>query len=179
MKVAIGFVLGATAGSLVTWKLLDKKYKDLANKEIEEIREYYRGKLEPVGTMKNADVDYVVDKTEKEEYEEIIDDSNYTVQIDQGEELIEPYTISPEEYGEMPGYDTKSWVLYSDDTLTNEIGEIVYEPENIIGDALTRFGEYEDDSVYVRNENEECDYEILLHDKTFDEIKMTNSNRID
>ena len=47
---------------------------------------------------------------------------------------------------------------------------IISDYETLIGDALSHFGEYEDDSVYVRNEDTECDYEILKHDKTFDEI---------
>ena len=36
------FCLGAASGSLLTWKLIEKKYKDLADEEIASVVEYYR-----------------------------------------------------------------------------------------------------------------------------------------
>lgn len=176
------FALGATAGSLITWKLIEKKYKDLADEEIEAVREYYKNKDE--GTTE-ANIEYIeggsidiikneyVNKVSNLKYSD--NDDNYTIQLEQ-EDVIEPYTINPQEFGERIGFETKSWTCYADNIITNEIGEIIAEPENIIGDALSHFGEYEDDSVYVRNENYECDYEILKHDKTFDEV---NGGEID
>ena len=38
----VGFVLGAAAGSLVTWKLIEKKYMDMADEEIQSVKEMYR-----------------------------------------------------------------------------------------------------------------------------------------
>ena len=35
--------------------------------------------------------------------------------------------------------------------------------EEIIGDGLEHFGEYEEDSVFVRSDAKRCDYEILKH----------------
>ena len=35
------FVAGAAVGSAVTWKLFKAKYEQIANEEIEEMREYY------------------------------------------------------------------------------------------------------------------------------------------
>ena len=39
-------------------------------------------------------------------------------------------------------------------------------------DALDHFGEYEDDSVYIRDEINEMDYEILKSEKKFSEIPV-------
>lgn len=44
----IGFVLGAAAGSLVTWKLVEKKYMDMADEEIQSVKEMYRSKANRV-----------------------------------------------------------------------------------------------------------------------------------
>ena len=44
MGKILAFIFGAAAGSLVTWKLVDTKYKKLADEEIESIREYYRNR---------------------------------------------------------------------------------------------------------------------------------------
>ena len=41
----VGFVLGAAAGSLVTWKLIEKKYMDMADEEIRSVKEMYRSKI--------------------------------------------------------------------------------------------------------------------------------------
>lgn len=43
----ISFVLGAAAGSAATWYFLKDKYAAIANEEIQEVRDYYKGKYEP------------------------------------------------------------------------------------------------------------------------------------
>ena len=42
--------------------------------------------------------------------------------------------------------------------------------EDIIGDALSHFGEYEEDAVYVRNEQLRAEYEILKDLRTYAEV---------
>lgn len=192
------FVLGATIGSLVTWKIVDEKYKRLADEEIESVREYYKNKekeekIEEECDISNTFEDYKTIKA-VEEYSDKIVDLGYSIQkinesdttiteqhdvhevyISPVEEHIAPYVISPEEFGEIDCYDTKSWTYYADFVLTDEVGEIVFEPEEIIGDALEHFGEYEEDAVHVRNENLECEYEILKYEKTFSEINREDS----
>ena len=190
MNKIVIFVLGATAGSLVTWKIVEKKYKKLADEEIESVREYYKNKeVNNIG-LTDKEIDKAVEEAkahivEFEAYEEKIKDLGYTiveedtvedpyeVKVKQ-EEVITPYVIIPEEFGECD-FHTRSWTYYSDNVLVDENGDIVFEPEEIIGDALTHFGEYEEDSVYVRNDNLECDYEILKHEKTFEEINKEDS----
>ena len=51
------------------------------------------------------------------------------------------------------------------------MNEIVDDIEKVVGeDSLEHFGEYEDDSVYVRNDSKKCDYEILLDQRNYQEI---------
>lgn len=59
-------------------------------------------------------------------------------------------------------YDKKSkctWWSEIDRCLT-DIGD----------DALGHFGEYEDDSVFVRNDEEQTDYEILLDGRNYHDV---------
>lgn len=205
MNKVIAFILGAAAGSLLTWKLVEKKYRDLAEEEIESVREYYIGKDEHDKFIKNIEVGpdpnikiEEVRLTKEDikgtpEYDKMLDDLGYTneemerllddpdvsiektddgfeVYIEPGEEHIEPYIISPEEFGELEGHDRRNWTYYSDFVLTNELGDIVSNPESYIGDALSHFGDFEDDAVHVRNENIECDYEIIKVEESFTEI---------
>ena len=55
--------------------------------------------------------------------------------------------------------------------LTDENDEIIEDVEETVGfESLNHFGEYEDDSVFVRNDARKCDYEILLDQRTYSEV---------
>ncbi len=194
MKNVLIFLSGAAIGSVVTWKLIEKKYKDLADEEIESVKETFKTREERptiigVDTGKNKDEqvettmlyadgkiteinDEVTDysKITKDYGSEVyVDDEegdNTITEVEVGETENAIYCIPPEEFGDM-GYPTKSWTYYSDFVLADENDEIVSDPESIIGDALEHFGDYEDDSVYVRNDNTECEYEILKHERAY------------
>lgn len=175
MKYAITFLLGAAAGSLVTWKIVEKKYKDLADEEIASVTERYKSRYKEIETEVTQVVKENNDK-EVEAYRNILKDMNYKPDNDYTNYGVSsdiaslPSIISPEEFGELTGYDSKSWTCYADNIVTDEDDEIVNNPEDIIGDALDHIGEYADDAVYVRNFDIKCDYEILKHEKTYDEI---------
>lgn len=193
MKNLLCFVTGAAIGSVVTWKLIEKKYKDLADEEIESVIETFKNR-KPRITKDNVKetVEKVINKYKepKETVEDIVtaegysiedeeetdedDDSNYTVDVDTGVEVIVPYVITPAQFGEYNEYGTKTLTYYADNVLTDEIDNPITseEMETMIGpDALDHFGEYEDDSVYIRDEMNEMDYEILKSEKTFSEIQ--------
>lgn len=177
MNKALMFVLGAAAGSLLTWKIVEEKYKKITDEEIQSVKERYKNRENLITelTEDNSNVSDVELVEDKNEYKSLVKDltysedeeEDYTVQVEVGEEYVAPFVIDPAEFGEMTGYDTKSWTYYSDGILENEIGEIVTDCENVIGDALDHFGDFDDDSVYVRNDNDECDYEILRSYKPF------------
>ena len=192
MKNLLCFVAGAAIGSVVTWKLIEKKYKDLADEEIESVIETFKNR-KPRITKDNVKetVEKVINKYKepKEIIEDIVtaerysieneeeidedDESNYTVNVDNDDEVITPYVITPEEFGEYNEYGTKTLTYYADNVLTDEIDNPITSEEMItmIGpDALDHFGEYEDDSVYIRDEMNEMDYEILKSEKKFSEI---------
>lgn len=191
------FALGAAAGSLVTWKIVEEKYKKIADEEIESVKEQFKNRVEltpdsltiydndvVVGKMSNESIECAkVEIEDRSTYEQITtiyaDGEKIAEENEEGvilvnqpseiKEYIKPYVIAPEEFGEY-GNDTKSLTYYSDFVLADEDDEIISDPEAIIGDALEHFGEYEDDSVHVRDENIECDYEILKSEKTFSEV---------
>ena len=192
MKNLLCFVAGAAIGSVVTWKLIEKKYKDLADEEIESVIETFKNR-KPRITKDNVKetVEKVINKykepkkivedivtaeryyIENEEEIDENDESNYTVNVDNDDEVITPYVITPEEFGEYNEYGTKTLTYYADNVLTDEIDNPITSDEMItmIGpDALDHFGEYEDDSVYIRDEMNEMDYEILKSEKKFSEI---------
>lgn len=189
MDKAFMFIIGAGIGSLITWKIVEQKYKKIADEEIESVIERFKNR----DTLKTLFIDEYERSQEKEEiekqsnevdveeYNDKINELGYSeeepvkhvtkeIYVGDDDEKIEPYVIAPEEYGEVDSYDTKCLIYYSDLVLADEDDIIVSDREIIIGDALDHFGEYEDNSVFVRNENTECDYEILKHERPFSEV---------
>ena len=82
-----------------------------------------------------------------------------------------PYVIRPEEFGEED-YETVSLTYYEDGVLTDEYDEPVEDIDDTVGaDFFTHFGEYEDDSVFVRNDEQEIDYEILKDTRKYSDVK--------
>lgn len=178
------FTLGAAAGSLLTWKLLEKKYKEIADEEIASVKEHYKKRAEKYDELDKhdhirawTDTAKIEEEHNTPDYFKQVDVLGYAnnddegiVKIETGVEQIAPFVIAPEEWGEIEGYETRQLTYYADSILADESEEIMGDPETFIGDGLEHFGEYADDAVYVRNDNLKCDYEIFKHDKTYSEV---------
>ena len=78
--------------------------------------------------------------------------------------------IPPEEFGDKPGYDTATFTFFADGVVADEKDDVVTDLANTIGlESLNHFGEYEEDTVFVRNCIKEMDYEILRDLRTYSE----------
>lgn len=84
-----------------------------------------------------------------------------------------PYVISPDEFDELDGYTAISLTYFADGVLSDENGVIIDDVEEIVGDGLNHFGEYDEDAVYVRNDAKRCDYEILKDERKYAEFRKT------
>ena len=175
-KVLI-FAVGAAIGSVVTWKLIETKYKRIADEEIESVKRTFAERY--------AKVDEEPEETTMESSEETYEHvrTNYAdiVRNNYSEETMtvgtKPYVIPPEEFGEMDEYDQVSLTYYADGTLTDDRDYPVEDVDSVVGkDSLTHFGEYEDDSVFVRNDMTKTDYEILLDPRRYSDVVNYNSH---
>lgn len=186
----ITFVAGAVIGSLATWQFTKKMYERIAQEEIDSVKETFtaiRGRdknndetLSETAKSKNELTDIMsdpVEESDKIEYSKIIDANGYGEEKEEVKNMNKrPYVIKPDEFDELDGYETRTLTYYSDGYLTDAIdNEIIDDVEELVGfDALNHFGEYEEDSVYVRNDIERCDYEILKDDQKFADIICGN-----
>lgn len=163
------FTAGAIIASAVTWKITKDKYERIAQEEINSYKEHVRGKKDGVKV--------IVTKAEPEvfDYVKKVSDCGYDMSLtsenlEKGEPstMNAPYTISYEEFGETD-YETVCMTYYADKVLVEDItDEVVEDIDCIIGnDSLLRFGEYEEDMLYVRNDNLRVDYEISLSDRSY------------
>lgn len=199
LKGVLIFVLGAAAGSLATWKLIEKKYKDIAQEEIDSVKDTfskmkkneYPDKLEDYPDFEEFDdsddeeskSEQKIDRNNKPdivEYAKILSETGYTNYAEKqdkkekkGVEPVEderPYVISPDEFGEKDGYENVTLTYYADGVLTDYFDNVISNIDEVVGfDSLDHFGEYEDDAVFVRNEKMETDYEILRDLRDFNE----------
>lgn len=188
-KVII-FTAGATVGSAVTYLLVKKRCEQKAQEEIDKVvDEFYNREItiEDVVTAaveEGIDVNFCVEPKEteepvdeKEEYEDIVKGEKYVSYAqeklgkkEEKNDMKRPYVIPPEEYGECD-YATVSLWYWADGVITNERNKIIKNVEELVGENVaSHFGEYEEDSVFIRNEVQEIDYEILRDERRFSEI---------
>lgn len=170
LSSTIVFSLGAAVGATAAWMFLKNKYEQQAREEIEAVREYYSNKTEKV-VEENED-DSNTEPEEVEEYYALAQEYSGSDEKGGSEDMRKkPYVISPDEYGELEDYDVESLVYYADGVLADNNNEPIDNIANLVGtESLTHFGEYEDDSVFVRNDRLKCDYEILKDYQKYSDV---------
>lgn len=189
VAIVLSFVLGAAAGVAASWTVIKKQQEQKYQEALESMERVYAKRSdrdiseevegEPEPTEENREMSV-------REYAEKLSEIGYTdyaelakVESEKKEEKKEevtnvkkPYVISPYDYGEADGYETESLIYYADGVLTDDDNNPIEDVEGTVGkDALNHFGEYEDDSVFVRNERYKIDYEILLDSSKFADLK--------
>lgn len=176
------FAVGAAIGSVTTWKFVETKYKKIANEEIASVKETFsrghRIEVKPVDEVANVEEDKEYTPTEEDlaKLKDTIATNGYRDYSTKKEkkedvDVDTPYVISPEEFDENDDYDTVSLTYYSDGVLADEQGNIIEDVDSLVGkDSLNHFGEYEDDSVFVRNDRLMTDYEILADTQRYVDI---------
>lgn len=201
------FTAGAIIGSLVTWKVVKTKYEDLAQEEIDSVKEEYTRLMVSMRKKLNDSVTYKDDNNEDDRsekdtdniddsimtnYNEIVksyrssDDEENTQNEKEGEEKEEdndgvsymeaPYVISPDDFGSVPGYNVEPLDYFADGILADGWGVELDIAETIGEDAINHFGDYDDDVVYVRNEQTKLEYEVTRDPRTYAEAVRTNPN---
>ena len=173
------FAAGVGAGILGTWRHFKKKYDLMAEKN-RELYEAWR-KEEPAAEPepeKEETPEEAVKKIQQEkadrtedikEYVEMLNKVSYGKSSNGKKVHRGPYVIPPEDYDEFEDYDAIELVLYKDGVLADRELNIVKDATIKLGDFYNHFGEYEEDSVFVRNDIFHADYEILRDEQTYRE----------
>lgn len=181
------FVVGAAAGSAATWLYAKKYYERIAQEEIDSVKAVF-SERKPDTVVKNNNVqeenqhkaDIAKLKPDLVNYAAKLQEEGYTNYTKHSEKIIEekdvpmpnkPYIISPEEFGESGNYTQISLTYYSDGVLADDEDEIIEDIDDTVGeDFADHFGDYEDDSVFVRNDRLRCDYEILKDNRSYHDV---------
>lgn len=162
MAYVLTFLAGATIGYIVTRKMLETKYAQIADEEIASVKEVYAQAEK--------------ERAEKEEYEaraaeynKAIEPEEKIIEIKEVESMIEPRVISPDEYGDCD-YDLVNLTYYADKVLADDYGELIEDVDECVGDFVSHFGEFDDDTVFIRNDGLKIDYEINKELRTYREV---------
>ena len=177
------FVLGVAVGAVVTWRYVEKKYEQIPQDEREaEFTEDTEVRIKADNAKEKPSIIEYAARLREQSY------TNYSDMIDEKLEEVkeepmsvdEPYVIAPEEFGDLDDYETISLTYYADQILADDNDVIVDDVEDVVGfDSLNNFGEYEDDSVFVRNDRLKCDYEILLDQRKYSSVIRRKPHEVD
>lgn len=167
------FVLGVVSGTFAGAQIAKKKYEEIANEEIEEIRAYYKEREKEVKEVEEpnaveAPEEKSIEVEERKQYDNIIKRGNYMA-VDEEEQnnvCDEAYPIDPSEFGNDGKNATETLTYFADGVLVNEVDEVVEDPDLVVGrHHIDIFNEFPDATcVYVRNDLDGTDYEILKDD---------------
>lgn len=174
------FLAGGAIGSVVTWKLVKTKCEQTIedkNEEIEFLRDRYseskagkkvgesiaEGITEGIEHPDDMTVQKIRDKVQELCYvnDQVMAKKETETEEDENH-MEKPYVIEPEETWEQE-YPMITLTYYEkDDVLVDDRNRIIDNVDELVGkDFASHFGEYEDDTVYVRNDGFKAYYEIL------------------
>lgn len=183
------FATGAIIGSLVTWKYAKTKYERIAQEEIDSVKNVFsnnaNGIIKPhaeedrhedcaTSELRDNEGELYSRVTDMEMHEYLDTASQYLSTAEDSSVKNErkgggtymptkPYVISPDEFGELDGYETTTLTYYADGVLEDDYYIVIDEEEvdAMVGlDSFNHFGEHEADTVFVRNEKQKTDFEI-------------------
>lgn len=188
------FLAGATVGAAATWLCLRRYYEQITQEEIDSVKAAFAERKPVIANIAKDEksnekqeenqhkadiaklkpdlVNYAA-KLQEEGYTNYTEHSKKNTEEKKDEPMPnEPYVISPDDYGENDNYTQISLVYYAGDgVLADDEDEVVEDIEDTVGeDFAEHFGEYEDDSVFIRNDRLRCDYEILRDNRSFSDV---------
>lgn len=147
VKNLVIFIAGGIVGAAIAYLYTKEKMEERTQKEIESVKKKF-----DVESKKTQE------KEVQKEYEKIAavysgKDSNFTEQFSY---------ISPEEFYDNPkDYEQVSLMYFEgDQILADNEYNIIDNVEEIIGNGLEHFDEFENDLAYVQNNELKIQYEI-------------------
>lgn len=185
LKNILIFVAGAVVGAGSTYFILKDKFEERLEVDLDDMRGYFEKKAQDKDpeyeekaelakkSLEKPDISTYKAVLEKVRYDQVNKESKPDPADEEHptEPNPDPYVISPEEFGVNRAYDTTSLTYYAGDEVLADDRDEVLDIQTYIGhDALERFGEYEDDVVYVQNDRFGTYYEVFLDQRCFHDL---------
>ena len=184
------FLSGCAVGVAATYQYFEKKYEKIISEDRESMHQAISNAKKSVTDIEDVSkaAEAAKEKPELSKYAAKLQENGYTnysnissekPEAPSKEEIDKPYVISPDEFGEFDDYNQINLTYYADGVLAEE-DDIVEDVDDIVGEeSLKHFGEYEDDSVHVRNDRLRCDYEILWDGRNYSDVIKSKPRQVE
>lgn len=193
IKGTLVFSIGAAIGSAITYKVVERKFKDISDSEIESVKMSYKKKEE---TLKPKPIKESYSEEENKKYGSLSgvyasnnknDKIDYASRSKIDEELVYTEKIKEhthEEYkrrlpivigiddfddDEHNYYEKITFTYWSDNTLTDENDQVVNLQETV-GEGFADGFEADEDSLYLRDDERHIDYEIVRDKRAYADV---------
>lgn len=175
------FTTGAAIGSLVTWRIMKSRCEQYIQDEMDKFVEDWKGRAQHENVRDDDwDKNDPDEDDEEEEFDEAETHEYHQLARKYGGEGVEevgfpcvngPVVITPDEFGDGSyGHSLICLSYYSDGVLANDWLEVFDIEETIGEEALDHFGDYAEDVVHVRNEQNLADYEVVRDPRRFADV---------
>lgn len=198
MHKALYFALGIAVGAGASWYFWKEYHRKRADEEIQSVKEAFAPKKaeeEPCKKkepqMTEAQIAFEKERKSKlQDYRAMIRDAGYKsrtspkelldddpYELTPGDNITKPYAIKPEEFDTLDDHDAVCYTYYADGVLVDEDEEPLEIPEiaaSIGLDFASHFGDYDEDSVHIRNDLRRIDYEIVRDLRRYGDFHETD-----
>ena len=189
MHKALYFAFGVAVGAGASWYFWKEYHKKRADEEIQSVKEAFASKKAEEGKSEKKKVQMTADleadsvtyekgrQSKLQDYRAMVRESGYRSRTSPkdlleddpnepppGDNVTKPYVIRPEEFDTLDNYDAVCYTYYADGVLVDEDEDPLEIPEiaTAIGlDFASHFGDYDEDSIHIRNDLRHIDYEIV------------------
>ena len=189
MHQALYFAFGVAVGAGASWYFWKEYHRKRADEEIQSVKEAFASKKAEEVKSEKKEVQMTVDleadsvayekerQSKLQDYRAMVRESGYRSRTSPkdlleddpnepppGDNVTKPYVIRPEEFDTLDNYDAVCYTYYADGVLVDEDEDPLEIPEiaTAIGlDFASHFGDYDADSVHIRNDLRHIDYEIV------------------
>lgn len=196
-----GLGIGSIGAVLAVRGYYKNYYETLCNEDIQSYIEYKDAESKNNETVEvNPDkesTDETGEKKEAVDYQAIIQKLNYSEfskseaelekekeaakkreEVDTSVENDTPYVIGPDDFANDSTFEKVTLTFFSGDEVFMTVNEEVLQSgmEMIGRENLDRFGEYESEVLYVRNELQGVDYEVILEERSYEDSEYAAGN---
>ena len=168
MNKALYFILGVGVGAAGAYFYLKGRFEEKEKELYEHRHEEKKGAKEPEIYVSDSEKELINDKPDIMEYAKKLSDLRYSSKKE--ESKVSHYIVTEEERENDPRDFAKvALIYYSDGVLAYEADDELFDnAEELIGDEFK--DNFKDGEVFVRNEDEQTDYEIYLDERTYEEV---------
>lgn len=185
----LAFSCGGVIGFITGKKMLEQHYNQVVQEEIDSVKQAFRRQMQAVtskekeqqsdektGKPAERKLNDSTIRAMKKDYRKYYPESKPAPESEneepEEEDVSKPHVITPAEFDTITGYEAISLTYYADGTVADDDDNPMSDEdiEETIGrESLNHFGEYERDSVFVRNDDMRTDYEILLDSRRYED----------